>query len=79
MHRNARTTWPQYYEMKIPAAPPSKRSVEQVLFDYLDVEERGVYSDLARCIQKRFEELESELSKRRDRRSVQPLRDLMPE
>ena len=50
-----------------------------VLFDYLDVEERRVYSDLARRIQKRFEGLKSELSKRSDRRNVLPLRDLMPE
>jgi hypothetical protein len=65
--------------MKIPLDPPPKRSAEHVLFDYLDAEERRVDNDLARRIQKRFEELESENSRRRHRRSVPPLTDLMPE
>jgi hypothetical protein len=42
-------------------------------------EERKVYNDLARRIQKHFEELEIENSKRRDRRNVQPLTGLMQE
>jgi len=67
MHRNTRTTLPQYYEMKLLSDPPPKRSAEDILFDYLDPEERRIYNDLARRIQKRFEELESEKSKRRDR------------
>jgi hypothetical protein len=79
MHRNARTNSPQYYEMKMPSDPPPKRSAELVRFDYLDAEERRIYNDLARRIQKHFEELESENSKRRDRRNVQPLTGLMPE
>ena len=79
MYQNARTSSSQYYEIKIPSDPPPKRSAEDVLFDYLDAEERRVYNDLARRIQKRFEELKGELSKRRDRRSVPPLTNLMPE
>jgi hypothetical protein len=59
--------------------PPPKRSAEDVLFDYLEPEERKVYNDLARRIQKHFEELEIENSKRRDRRNVQPLTGLMQE
>jgi hypothetical protein len=50
---------PQYYEMKILSDPPPKRSAEDVLFEYLDPEERRVYNDLARRIQKRLEELEA--------------------
>jgi hypothetical protein len=65
--------------MKIPSDPPPTRSAEHVLFDCLDAEERRVYNDLARRIQKHFEELESENSKRRDRRNVQPLTGLMQE
>jgi hypothetical protein len=60
--------------------PSAKRRAEDVLFvDYLDPEERKVYNDLARRIQKHFEELEIENSKRRDRRNVQPLTGLMQE
>ena len=50
-----------------------------ILFDYLNPVERRIYNDLARRIQKRFEELESEKSKRRDRSSVKPLTNLMQE
>ena len=68
-----------YYEMKLLSGTPPKRSAEDILFDYLDAEERRIYNDLARRIQKRFEELESEKSRRRDRRGVTPSADLMPE
>jgi hypothetical protein len=53
--------------------PSAKRRAEDVLFDYLEPEERKVYNDLARRIQKHFEELEIENSKRGARRNVQPL------
>ena len=76
MHRNTRNTLPQYYEMKLLSDPPPKRSAQDILFDYLDTEERGNYNDLARRIQKRFEELEGEKSKRRDRSNVKPLTNL---
>ena len=59
--------------------PSAERSAEDVLFDYLEPEERKVYNDLARRIQKHFKELEIENSKRRDRRNVQPLTGLMQE
>lgn len=49
------------------------------LYDYLDPEEGRIYNDVVRRIQKRFEELESEKSKRHDRRSVRPLTNLMQE
>ncbi len=65
--------------MKLLSDPPPKGSAEDILFDYLDPEERRIYNDLARRIQKRFEELESEKSKRRDRSSVKPLTNLMQE
>jgi hypothetical protein len=65
--------------MKLLSDAPPKRSAEGILFDYLDPEERRIYNDLARRIQRRFEELESEKSKRRDRRSVKPLTNLMQE
>ncbi len=42
MHRNTRTTLPQYYEMKLLSDPPPKRSAEDILFDYLDPEERAM-------------------------------------
>ena len=44
MHRNTRTTLPQYYEMKLLSDPPPKRTAEDILFDYLDPEERGIQS-----------------------------------
>jgi hypothetical protein len=47
------------------------------LFDYLDPEEGRIYNDLARC--KHFEELESERTKRRDRRIAKPLTNSMQE
>jgi hypothetical protein len=65
--------------MKLLSDSPPKRSAEDILFDYLDPEERRIYNDLARRIQKRFEELESEKSKRRDRRGAAPLINLMQE
>jgi len=65
--------------MKLLSDSPPKRSAEDILFDYLDAKERRIYSDLARRIQKRFEELESEKSRRRDRGGVTPSTDLMPE
>ena len=65
--------------MKLLSDSPPKRSAEDILFDYLDAKERRIYSDLARRIQKRFEELESEKSKRRDRRGLTPLINLMQE
>ena len=79
MHQNTRTTLPQYYEMRLLSDAPPKRSAEDILFAYLDRGERRIYNDLARRIQKRMEELESEKSKRRDRRSVKPLTNLMQE
>jgi hypothetical protein len=57
--------------------PPPKGSAEDMLFDYLEPKERRIYNDLARRIQKRFEELESEKSKRRDRCSDKQLINLM--
>ncbi len=66
-------------EMKLLSDPPPKRCAEDILFDYLDPEERRIYNDLAGRIQKPFEELESEKSKRRDRRGVKPLINLMQE
>jgi hypothetical protein len=65
--------------MKLLSDPPPKRGAEDILFDYLDPEERRIYNDLARRIQNCFEELESEKSKRRDRRNVKPLTNLMQE
>jgi hypothetical protein len=59
--------------------PSAKRSAEDVLLIISTPEERKVYNDLARRIQKHFEELEIENSKRRDRRNVQPLTGLMQE
>jgi hypothetical protein len=79
MHRNTRTSLPQWHEMKLLSDSPPKRSAGDILFDYLDAEERRIYNDLARRIQKRFEELESEKSRRRDRGGVTPSTDLMPE
>lgn len=60
MHRNTRTTLRQYYEMKLLSDPPPRRSVDDILFDYVDPEERRIYNDLGKYIQKRFEELENE-------------------
>jgi hypothetical protein len=51
--------------MKLPSDPPPEHSAEDILFDYLDPEGRRICNDLAGRIQKRFEELESEKSKRR--------------
>ena len=59
---------------EITVGPPPKSSVKDIL-----PAERRIYNDLARRIQKRFEELESEKSKRRDRRSVKPLTNSMQE
>ena len=58
---------------------PSDCSTEDILFDYLDPEEGRIYNDLARRIRSVSEELESEKTKRRDRRSVKPLTNLMQE
>jgi hypothetical protein len=66
-------------EIKLLSDPPTKRSAEDITFDYVDPEELRIYNDLARRIQKCFEKRESEKSKRRDRLSVKPLTSLMQE
>ena len=60
------------------AAPP-KRSIEDILFDYLDPEERRICNDLAWRIQMSFRELEGKKSVPRDHRSVKPLINSMQE
>ena len=69
----------QTFKLSLALSESTKRSAEDILFAYLDRGERRIYNDLARRIQKRMEELESEKSKRRDRRSVKPLTNLMQE
>ena len=61
------------------ALRPPKRSAEDMLFDYLEPEGCRIHNDLARRIQKRFHVLENAKSKRRDRRSVKPLTNLIQE
>lgn len=65
--------------MKLPLDPPPKRSAEDILSDYLDPEGRTICNDLAGRMQERFEELESEKSKRGGRRSFKPLTNLTQE
>ena len=59
--------------MKLLSDPAPKRSAEDIPFDYLDPDERRIYIDLAIAFRGVSKSLESEKSKRCDRRSVKPL------
>jgi len=60
MNRNTRETLKEYFRQgKIETQPPS-RSIEDKVFDYLEVAERRVYDSIKRYIDKRYSELEAE-------------------
>jgi superfamily II DNA or RNA helicase len=60
MHRNTRSTLRRYYEQGLLDAPPPRRLVEDLDFDFEDSLERHVYDSIKSYIDKRFEELEKE-------------------
>ncbi len=60
MHRNTRDTLKGYYRLGLVAAPPPRREIDDVLFDYADAAERAVYDAVTAYIEKRFTELEKE-------------------
>ena len=60
MHRNTRETLRQYFERGLVAAPPPRRAVEDVVFDYADAAERAIYDAVTAYIEKRFAEIETE-------------------
>jgi len=60
MHRNTRDTLKEYYRLGLLDCPPTRRCVEDIVFDFQDEEERRVYDAVGRYINKRYEELERE-------------------
>jgi Helicase conserved C-terminal domain/SNF2-related domain len=60
MHRNTRATLRQYYERGLLSDPPPLRNVEDIVFDYTDPAERGVYNAVGQYIAKRYDQLERE-------------------
>ena len=60
MHRNTRSTLRQYHEMGLLPAPPPRRKVDDIEYDYADARERAVYNAITGYIDRRFEELERE-------------------
>ncbi len=60
MHRNTRNTLRQYYNMGLLTAPPPRRSVRDISYDYRDPAERAVYNAVGSYIDRRFDQLESE-------------------
>lgn len=60
MHRNTRATLRAYYEMGLLPANPARRLIRDVVFDFDDPAERGVYDGVRQYIEKRFHELERE-------------------
>ncbi|MBC7255702.1 MAG: hypothetical protein H5T66_06305, partial [Chloroflexi bacterium] len=62
MHRNTRNTLRGYYAKGLLPAPPPRRQVRDVLFDYAHAGERDCYEAITRYINRRYEELERERS-----------------
>lgn len=60
MHRNTRDTLKEYFRQGKIEAPPPTRTIEDKVFDYLEVAERRVYDSIKRYIDKRYSELEAE-------------------
>jgi superfamily II DNA or RNA helicase len=60
MHRNTRDTLKEYFTQGKIEAPPPTRTIEDKVFDYLEVAERRVYDSIKRYIDKRYSELEAE-------------------
>lgn len=60
MHRNTRETLRQYHAMGLLAAPPPRRQVEDVVFDYQHPLERECYEAITAYMDRRYEELERE-------------------
>jgi hypothetical protein len=62
MHRNTRGALRRYFEMGLLPAPPPRRDVQDVVFNYEEAAERRVYQAVGDYIEKRFRELEEERS-----------------
>ncbi len=60
MHRNTRRTLREYYAQGLISEPPPTREVTDERFNYLNENERAVYTAVERYINRRFEELEKE-------------------
>lgn len=60
MHRNTRRTLHEYYEQNLLPAPPPKRAIDDVVFDFTDAREREVYERITKYIDTRYELLEEE-------------------
>ncbi len=60
MHRNSRNTLRAYHRMGLLDAPPPRRVVDDLVFDYEDQAERKVYESITDYIDRRFEDLEKE-------------------
>jgi len=60
IHRNTRDTLREYHRLGILDKPPARRRVEDFSFEYQSPGEREIYDELARYIERRFDELEGE-------------------
>ena len=60
MHRNTRATLRAYFERGMLPAPPPTRDIEDVRFDLVPGDERGVYDAVDSYIDRRYQLLENE-------------------
>ncbi len=62
MHRNTRETLKEYYRMGKLSYPPAHRTIEDVVYEYAEAQERRVYESIKTYIDQRFSQLEAERS-----------------
>jgi len=60
MHRNTRQTLQGYFDQGLLDAPPPRREIEDIRYDFSDDAERAAYDAVGAYIERRFEELEHE-------------------
>ncbi len=60
MHRNTRTTLRRYHALGLLDSEPTRREVEDQVFDFASPQERAVYEAITGYIDRRFAELEHE-------------------
>lgn len=60
MHRNSRQTLRTYFRMGLIDRPPAERKIQDVRYDFADVDEREVYDGVQTYVERRFMQLEEE-------------------
>jgi superfamily II DNA or RNA helicase len=60
MHRNTRATLRRYHALGLLGSEPTRREVDDRVFDFASSQERQIYNDITGYIDRRFQELEQE-------------------